>query len=183
MSKSLIIGLLVVLLAGGGMAFAQYGSGYGLPGVRAELEADVDEMVTVFEIEESEELTANDTGSEENGDDNNDDENGDNTSDGNDSDEDGEDTSNDTDSSENGTDDEDDQRSEVATAVLEALSGDSGLMPGDEGFGQAVAEKAREGGLGEIVSQAAREANGSINANGKGNSGDKPGKAVGNPNR
>ena len=92
-------------------------------------------------------------------------------------------TDDDTGSDDNAEEAKDNDRSEVATAVHTALSGDPDLGPGDEGFGQAVAERAREGGLGEMVSEAARQANGSINANGKGKSGDKPGKAVGNPNR
>jgi hypothetical protein len=63
--------------------------------------------------------------------------------------------------------DEDDQRSDVANAVHEALGGD--LKPGDEGFGAAVAEQAREGNLGQKVSAAARGANGSANAGGNPN--------------
>lgn len=66
-------------------------------------------------------------------------------------------------------------RSEVAEAVHEALSG--GLSPGDDGFGQAVAENARGGGNGAAASAAARNANGSTgrgpgNANPKADSTD-----------
>ncbi|MFO8061098.1 MAG: hypothetical protein R6U70_10655 [Bacillota bacterium] len=66
--------------------------------------------------------------------------------------------------------DEEGGRSEVARAVHRALTGQDGLWPGDEGFGHAVSVRARECHLGSIVSQAAREANGSSDkGNGKSN--------------
>lgn len=75
---------------------------------------------------------------------------------------------------ENGKD-KGEQRSDVAKAVQEVLSHPTGLKPGDEGFGQAVAENARAGNLGEKVSEAARGANPSGGGN--------PGKGKGKPNR
>ena len=56
----------------------------------------------------------------------------------------------------------DDERSEVARAVHVALTGDDELRPGP-GFGAAVSARARESGLGSIVSEAARNANGRRN--------------------
>jgi hypothetical protein len=50
------------------------------------------------------------------------------------------------------------ERSEVATAVLETLG--EGSEPGDDSFGQAVSSAAKEGGLGPSVSEAARNAAG-----------------------
>ncbi len=58
--------------------------------------------------------------------------------------------------------DADDERSEVARAVHVALTGDEDIRPGP-GFGAAVSARAREGGLGSIVSEAARNANGRRN--------------------
>jgi hypothetical protein len=57
--------------------------------------------------------------------------------------------------------DGDGERSEVATAVHEALTGGLDLEPGDPGFGAAVSNNARDGGNGHAASSAARGANGS----------------------
>lgn len=60
---------------------------------------------------------------------------------------------------------EKDERSAVAEAVLEVLGGERS-PENEEAFGQAVSEKAQAGGLGQAVSEVAREANGSIGASG-----------------
>jgi hypothetical protein len=51
---------------------------------------------------------------------------------------------------------EDGARSDTADRVHRALTGGDELRPGDPGFGQAVAERARTGQLGGLVSRAAR---------------------------
>ncbi len=64
---------------------------------------------------------------------------------------------------ENGDDENgDDERSETAKRVHEALTGGDELKPGDEGFGEAVSQRARnpEVDLGDEVSKAARGENG-----------------------
>jgi hypothetical protein len=53
-------------------------------------------------------------------------------------------------------DTEDGARSDTADRVHRALTGGDELRPGDPGFGQAVAERARTGQLGGLVSRAAR---------------------------
>ena len=60
----------------------------------------------------------------------------------------------------------------MADAVHGALTGTDDLRPGDDGFGQAVSQRARElGGLGSVVSRAARTANGSMERDGNGGNG------------
>jgi len=73
---------------------------------------------------------------------------------------------------------EDDERSDVAKAVHEALSGDPEITPESDNFGEKVSDRARDSEikLGKEVSKAAREANGSFNAAGNGSPG-----ASGNP--
>ena len=73
---------------------------------------------------------------------------------------------------EDGTDEEN-ESSSVADAVHEALTGEEDLKPGDEGFGEAVSENARDLGpaFGQSVSEAARSNNGGSNPGNNGNSG------------
>jgi hypothetical protein len=87
-------------------------------------------------------------------------------------------------------DEEADERSEVAKAVHSVLTGDADLEPGDEGFGQAVSERAKDPDihLGQEVSQAARAANGSLdksngNNGNSGNNGNGNGSLNANANR
>jgi hypothetical protein len=138
MNKKILIALLVVLLAGGGMAFAQSGLGSGLLGLDTPpvIEDEDDGRKFGEEVSELAREIDPDNLTEENLE---------------------------AENEENG----EDERSEVAEAVLEVLGGE--LSPGDEGFGNAVADQAREDGraLGEDVSNAAREANGSKGASGR----------------
>ncbi len=67
-----------------------------------------------------------------------------------------------------------DNKSDVAKAVHDALTGeDNDLKPGDEGFGQAVADRAKDPDvhLGQEVSGAARNANGSAGTGSNGSPG------------
>ncbi len=65
-----------------------------------------------------------------------------------------------------GDDEPGDSRSDVAKAVHDALTGDENLKPGDDGFGQAVSDRAKdpEVDLGQEVSEAARNTNSSAGA-------------------
>ncbi len=141
MSKTALIALLIVLVAGGGIVFAQSNLGSALLGSEQ----------SPPEIEEPEEEKGRDFGEE--------------VSDlaredepevvpaGN---------------SENGNEEE--GRSPVAEAVLKVLGGEGGKTPEDgEAFGEAVSEQAREDGraLGEAVSGAARDAAGSAGQAGR----------------
>ncbi len=154
--KTILITLLALMVIGGGVVYADAQTGFiGLYSEEAENdeediagnpEDDISEQVDVEEDVAADE--------EENGLD----------------DEDGIEE-------ENGTDDEDgveedleeidedeDKRSDVAKEVHRALTADpddpddEGLKPGDEGFGQSVAENARSGGadFGQRVAGAAR---------------------------
>jgi len=134
MSKKVLIALLILLLAGGGIAFAQSGMvsellGLDIPPV-IEDEDDGREFgkeVSALARENNPDLPEETLGSE------------------------------------NEEKDEEVERSEVAEAVHEVLGGGE-LSPGDEGFGEAVSEQAREDGraLGQAVSEAARGANDSM---------------------
>jgi len=137
MSKKIMILLLVMFLAGGGIAFAQYGPGtefFGLGTTPPEIEVeeggrDFGEVVSNLarEIQQNVNLPEQAQGNT----------NGEN--------------------GENG----EDNRSEVATAVHEVLGG--GFTPEDgKEFGEAVSELAQQDGqaLGHAVSEAARGANG-----------------------
>ena len=146
MSKKIMILLLVMFLAGGGIAFAQYGPGtefLGLGTPPPEIEGeeggrDFGEEVSKLarEIHRNvilpEQAQGNDNGKNEN------DENGDNG---------------------------EDKRSEVAKAVHKVLGGEVSPENG-EAFGKAVSEQAKADGqaLGQAVSEAARGANGSAGA-------------------
>jgi hypothetical protein len=135
MNKKVLIVLLILLLAGGGIVFAQSGLGNGLLGLDSlpEIEEELDGRKLGEEVSEL-----------------------------------ARDREVDLDEilpeealqSENDKN-EKDERSAVAEAVHKVLGG--GVTPADgEAFGQAVSEKAQAGGLGQAVSNAAREANGSI---------------------
>jgi hypothetical protein len=170
MTRKILITLLVVLLAGGGAAFAEFGSG-NLLSFTTDENGDNDDQFAVADPildDENGDNGEGENGDEENGDEENgDEENGD--------EENGDENESDLE------EDNGDSRSAVAVAVHEALSGDPDIVPGSEGFGAAVSERARdkEIHLGEIVSAAAREANGSA---AKGNSGGNAGKSNGNGN-
>ncbi len=145
MSKKILIALLVVLLAGGGIAFAQYGPVNGLLGFNPPPEINSEDDGREFgegvaesarEINIDEVLPEQIEGTENDENENNEDEK---------------------------------EKSAVAEAVLDTLG--DGVCPTDDGqtFGENVSEKAREDGrtLGENVSDAARGAN---NSQGQGNS-------------
>ncbi|MGM0689310.1 MAG: hypothetical protein ACQESO_06985 [Bacillota bacterium] len=163
MKKSIIIALALILLAGSGIAFAEYGSGIKLLGLNAETEEmeeenNDEERSPVAEavhealsgdpdITPEDEEAFGEAVSERAKDPDID--LGKEVSEaargaGNDNDE-----------------NNDEERSPVAEAVHEALSGDPDITPEDEeAFGEAVSERARTMGaeLGRIVSEAARGA-------------------------
>ena len=149
MSKPILIALLVILLAGGGIAFAQTETLSGLLGltVPPQIEEGEDKGQS-FGEEVSE--AAQELGQEM------------------DLDEIIPDVAQEARDNEEANDENEEERSPVADAVLEVLGGDK--SPGDEGFGENVSTQAQEDGkqLGKDVSDAAREANGSA---GRGNNG------------
>ena len=62
----------------------------------------------------------------------------------------------DSDESADSEEEAEDGRSETASRVHRALTGDPGIVPGDPAFGPTVSERARTGQLGGLVSRAAR---------------------------
>lgn len=73
---------------------------------------------------------------------------------------------------------DEEERSDTANTVHDALTSDSDLKPGDEGFGEAVSVNARDSGpaFGQSVSEAARSNNGSSNPGNNGNGGNSRGR-------
>ncbi len=136
MSKTILIALLVVFLAGGGIAFAQYGPVSELLGLGANApEIESEEMGPAFGEEVSglaQEMDPEDFLPEQ------------------------------AQAANNEENENEGERSEVAEAVLNVLG--DGTMPEDgDKFGEEVSRQAQEDGraLGEAVSNAAREANSS----------------------
>ncbi|MDW7739332.1 MAG: hypothetical protein SCJ97_04655 [Bacillota bacterium] len=157
MNKKVFILALVILLIIGGVAFADQTDGL--------FTSDAENGDDVGNGENDENGNGDD--GDDNGNTNGDNEEG--------SDENGENEDENGDENGDPDDEEADERSEVAKAVHSVLTGDADLEPGDEGFGQAVSERAKDPDihLGQEVSQAARAANGSLDkSNGNnGNSG------------
>ena len=144
MSKKIMILLLVMFLAGGGIAFAQYGPGTGLLGLVTtppEIEGEEDgqdfgEDVSELARDIKWNVILPEQAQEKNSDEDENGENGEN------------------------------EKSEVAKAVHKVLGGGEVTPEDGEAFGKAVSELAREDGkaLGQAVSEAARGANGSAGA-------------------
>ena len=140
MSKTALIALLIVLVAGGGIVFAQSNLGSALlgseqspPEIEEPEEGSRDFGEEVSDLAREDEPEVVPAGNSENG-------------------------------------NEEEGRSPVAEAVLKVLGGEGGKTPEDgEAFGEAVSEQAREDGraLGEAVSGAARDAAGSAGQAGR----------------
>jgi len=148
MSKPILIALLVVLLAGGGIAFAQTEAVNGLLGL--EVPPEVEDKDDGFDLDQEVSQEARDI------------------------DLDNELEENIPEIAEKARDEKDEpgkseeeERSPVADAVLEVLG--DGSLPGDEGFGDNVSRQAQEDGkqLGKDVSDAARKANNSAGKGGR----------------
>lgn len=177
MKKTIMIAILALLLAGGGIAFAEFGPGNGFIGLNAE-PPEVNGEEAPDGSEERSEVAGDVLGELGKGVLPEDDGEGFGGNVAGQAQDDGEDLGQRVAEAARGEGNDDNgERSDVAKAVHEVLAEGSEFEPGDEGFGQKVAENAQAGGaeFGLGVAGAAGGASGSAGAANAGNPG-RPGR-------